>query len=66
MTMIAWVNMQTNVCENVSTDERPVSEIPVPGYLLIDLDALGHGWIGWVWDGSDLIKPVEVTPDVGL
>jgi hypothetical protein len=62
MTTIAWVNTQTNICYNVSLDDRPVSEIKVAGYLMLDLDAIGGGGIGDVWDGSKLNPPEPVAP----
>jgi hypothetical protein len=62
MTTIAWINTQTNVCDNVSLDDRPASEITAPGYLMLDLDVIGGGGIGDIWDGSKLNPPEPVTP----
>lgn len=57
MTIIAWINQQTNVCENTSLDDRPASKIQVDGYLMLDLEKIGGGGIGDVWDGTKLTKP---------
>lgn len=57
MTILAWINEQTNVCENTTLDPRPASEIQIPGYLMLDLEAIGGGGIGDVWDGTKLIDP---------
>lgn len=57
MTALAWINEQTNVCENTTTDPRPASEIQIDGYLIIDLEAIGGGGIGDTWDGEKLSKP---------
>lgn len=57
MTVLAWINEQTNICENTSLDDRPASEIKVAGYLMLNLDAIGGGGIGDVWDGEKLVKP---------
>jgi hypothetical protein len=57
MTTLAWINTQTNVCENTTLDDRPASEIQIEGYLILDLDAIGGGGIGDTWDGKKLSKP---------
>lgn len=56
MTILAWINTQTNICENTSLDDRPASEIKVEGYLMLDLEAIGGGGIGDLWDGTKLVK----------
>lgn len=56
MTTIAWINKETNICDNTSLDDRPASEIQVDGYLMLDLDAIGGGGIGDTWDGTKLVK----------
>lgn len=62
MTILAWINEHTNVCENTSLDERPASEIHIDGYLILDLEAIGGGGIGDVWDGTKLNR-IESTPE---
>lgn len=48
MTILAWINEQNSVCENVSSDPRPAADITLPGYLIIDLEATPA--VGWQWD----------------
>jgi hypothetical protein len=56
MTILAWVNEQTNICENTTLDDRPATEIHIEGYLILDLEAIGGGGIGDAWDGVKLNK----------
>jgi hypothetical protein len=60
MTTLAWINAQTNICENTTLDNRPASEIEIEGYLILDLDAIGGGGIGDIWDGEKLNSPEPV------
>lgn len=46
--MLAIINNQTNICENVSTDPRPASEIEIPGYTVLNLSEIPS--VGWEWD----------------
>lgn len=83
MTQVAIINKNTNICENVSTDPRPVSDIILPEpYFAIDLsitpaidwvwnntlqdweqvEGIGNGGIGDVWDGTKLIQPKPANP----
>lgn len=62
MTTIAWINNETNICENVSQDDRPASEIIVPGYTLIDLDETPS--TTWKWDET-LLDWVQVDENLG-
>lgn len=50
MTILAWINNQTNICENTSYDIRPASEIQIEGYTIIDLDQTES--VGWEWDAT--------------
>lgn len=50
MTVLAWINEQTNVCENTSLDDRFASEIKVDGYLMLDLEQTPSAH--WEWDES--------------
>jgi hypothetical protein len=60
MTTLAWINTQTNICENTSLDDRPASAIQIDGYLILDLEAIGGGGIGDIWDGEKLSKPPSI------
>lgn len=62
MTAIAWINEQTMICENVSSDERPLAEISIPGYILID--PLQTPAAGWAWD-AQLNDWVQVAQNIG-
>lgn len=62
MTVIAWINKETNNCDNVTLDPRPASEIHVDGYLMLDLDEIGGGGVDYKWDGTKLFKP---QPEIG-
>lgn len=57
MTILAWINEKTNVCDLCSLDPRPASEFQIPGYLILDLEAIGGGGIGDIWDGTKLVRP---------
>ena len=53
MTTIAWINNETNICDNVSYDDRPASEISIPGYQMIDLGQTPT--VNWNWDGTQFV-----------
>ena len=53
MTILAWINNQTNICENISSDDRSASEISIPGYQLIDLEQTLA--VDWSWDGTEWV-----------
>lgn len=39
MTYLAIINTNTNICENVTVDDRPADRVHVPGpYIVLDLD----------------------------
>lgn len=40
MTTLALINNQTMICENVSLDDRPASEIQIDGFLVLDLNEI--------------------------
>lgn len=48
MTTLAWINNNTSVCDNVTLDPRPASEIQIDGYLMLDLDQTPSAH--WEWD----------------
>jgi hypothetical protein len=46
MTTLALINNQTMICENVSFDERPASEINITGYTVLGLSTTRcFGWV---------------------
>lgn len=57
MTILALINNQTNICENVSLDTRPANEITIAGYTVLDLSITPT--IHWVLD-EELNDYVEV------
>ena len=49
MTQVAIINSNTGVCENVSLDERSISQIVLPSpYIAVDLATTPA--IDWVWN----------------
>ena len=38
MTQLAIINNITNICENVTSDNRPANEITIEGYTVLDLE----------------------------
>ena len=49
MTTLAIINSITNICENVSLDDRPLNEIQLSEpYFVIDLETTIT--IHWTWD----------------
>ena len=50
MTILALINKITNICENVTSDNRPANEIIIEGYTVIDLD--NTLTINWNWNES--------------
>lgn len=62
MPTIAHINVNTNICENVTIDNRPASEIQIDGYILVDLNGSEAG-IGYVWDEEKLVKPVDTSQE---
>lgn len=82
MRTIAIINSITNVCVNVTLDDRPIDQINLsqPYFALelnttpaidwvwdntqwVQVEGIGNGGIGDVWDGSKLIQPMPTyTP----
>lgn len=50
MTQLALINNITNICENVTSDNRPANEINIQGYTVLDLDYTSV--INWNWNES--------------
>ena len=48
MTQLAIINNITNICENVSSDDRPANEINIQGYTVLDLEQTPV--INWNWN----------------
>ena len=48
MTQLALINNITNICENVTSDNRPANEINIEGYTVIDLEQTPI--INWNWN----------------
>lgn len=49
MPNLAIINRNTNICENVTSDPRPIEEIVLPEpYFVVDITTT-HA-IDWVWD----------------
>jgi hypothetical protein len=61
MTILALINNITNVCENVTSDNRPANEIIIEGYTVIDLD--NTLTINWNWNES--INDFEEIEGIG-
>lgn len=64
MTILAWINEQTNICENTSLDDRPASEIQIPGYIMLDLEQAPSA--KWIWDGSDWVIEYKGLGEGGI
>lgn len=62
---LALINLATNICDNITLDERPAAEIAIDGYLVLNLDDIGGGGPGAVWDGEKLAYPAPspVVPE---
>jgi hypothetical protein len=62
MTYFAIINTNTNICENVTVDDRPANEIPIPaGYIIKDLSTIPA--MDWVKDQSG--EWIQVGPTMG-
>jgi hypothetical protein len=66
MTILALINEQTMVCENVSIDDRPASDIQIAGFIVLDLNATPT--ISWEWDEQtqEWVKMNEVMGEGGI
>lgn len=61
MTILALINNQTNICENVSSDERPANEIIIQGYTVLDLEQTPV--INWSW--NETLNDFEEVESIG-
>lgn len=65
MTRLAIINNITNICENVSSDNRPANEIIIEGYTVLDLDQTPV--IHWSWNETlNDFEEVESSNDGGI
>jgi hypothetical protein len=65
MTKLALINNLTNICENVSSDDRQANEINIEGYTVLDLD--NTLTINWNWNESlNDYEEVESIGDGGI
>jgi hypothetical protein len=61
MTQLAIINNITNICENVSLDDRQASEINIEGYTVLNLD--NTPVINWNWNES--LNDFEEVESIG-
>lgn len=61
MTQLALINNITNICENVTSDNRPANEINIEGYTVLDLD--NTLTITWSW--NEELKDFEQFENIG-
>ena len=65
MTQLALINNITNICENVTSDNRTANEIIIEGYTVLDLD--NTPVITWNWNESlNDYEEVESIGDGGI
>jgi hypothetical protein len=61
MTKLALINNNTNICENVTIDDRAANEINIEGYTVLDLD--NTPVINWNWNES--LNDFEEVESIG-
>jgi len=61
MTQLALINNITNICENVTSDNRLVNEINIQGYTVLDLEQTLV--INWNWNES--LNDYEEVESIG-
>lgn len=61
MTILALINNQTNICENVSLDTRPANEITIAGYTVLDLEQISV----ITWDWNEELNDYEQVESIG-
>ena len=61
MTQLALINNITNICENVTSDNRPANEIIIEGYTVLDLSNTSS--ITWSW--NETLKDFEQFENIG-
>ena len=61
MTQLALINNITNICENVTSDNRPANEIIIEGYTVLDLS--NTSVINWSFNES--LNDYEEVKSIG-
>jgi hypothetical protein len=61
MTKLALINNLTNICENVTSDNRSANEINIEGYTVLDLEQTPV--INWNWNES--LNDYEEVQNIG-
>jgi hypothetical protein len=61
MTKLALINNITNICENISSDDRQANEINIEGYTVLDLD--NTLTINWNW--NEFLNDYEKVESIG-
>lgn len=56
MNRFALVNKTSNVCENISLDERGAGDISVSGYTVVDITNM-QCCIGWLYVDGTFVEP---------
>ena len=66
MTILAIINRNNNICENVTLDDRPISEIVLPDpYFALDLEITPA--VDWILDeNTNTWYQVEGTGNGGI
>ena len=61
MTQLALINNITNICENVTSDNRSAHEINIQGYTVLDLEKTPV--ITWNW--NEELKDFDEVENIG-
>jgi hypothetical protein len=61
MTQLAIINNITNICENVTSDNRSANEINIQGYTVLDLEQTPV--ITWNW--NEELKDFDEVQNIG-
>jgi hypothetical protein len=61
MTQLALINNITNICENVTSDNRSANEINIQGYTVLDLEQTPV--ITWNW--NEELKDFDEVQNIG-
>lgn len=61
MTQLAIINNITNICENVTSDNRPANEINIEGYTVLDLNNIST----ITWTFNETLNDFEQFEGIG-